>query len=343
MMTEEPKENILIVDDEAVVRKSLSRTLARDSYRCDEAANADEAFVKLAGSPFDLTILDIKMPGKSGLELLPEVKTKYPNTAVIMVTAVTDIGVVTQCMKAGAVDYIPKPFDLDEVSLSVKQSLEKRRFEMGMRNYLQGLESQVEIQDKKIRSLFLGAIQSLASALEAKDKYTAGHSQRVADLVTAIGARMGVPQDELEDLRCAALLHDIGKIAIDPTIQNKVGKLTPEEYQHIMTHAQIGPDIVKPLVNDMITEMIRRHHDRYDGRGLDQDLWGEAIPLGARIIAVADTIDAMTSDRPYRHGMPPEQALEEIKRCSGTQFDPNVVKAVLELDLSPRELASTKQ
>ena len=337
-MADATKENILIIDDEAVVRQSLSRTLARDSYRCAEAGNADEACVKMEAGHFDLAILDIKMPGKSGLELLPEVKTKYPNTAVIMVTAVTDVGVITQCMKSGAVDYIPKPFDPGEVSLSVRQSLEKRRFEIEMRNHLQGLECQVVVQDKKIRALFLGAVQSLASALEAKDKYTAGHSQRVADLATEIGRKLTMSSDELEDLRCAALLHDIGKIAIDSNIQNKPGKLTSQEYEHIMRHTQIGPDIVKPLVNEAIVEMIRRHHDRYDGRGLGQDVSGEAIPLGARIIAVADTIDAMTSDRPYRQGMPRERALEEIKRCSNTQFDPKVVNALLGL-LAPRVAA----
>jgi putative two-component system response regulator len=331
-MADVTKESILIVDDEAVVRQSLSRTLARDSYQCAEAGDADEAFVKMEASPFDLAILDIKMPGKSGLELLPEVKTRYPDMAVIMVTAVTDIGIVTRCLKAGAVDYIPKPFDLEEVSLSVRQSLEKRKFEIEMRNHLQGLEYQVTIQDKKMRALFLGAIQSLASALEAKDKYTAGHSQRVADLVTAIGRKMAMPASELEDLRCAALLHDIGKIAIDSTIQNKPGRLTSQEYRYIMMHTQIGPDIVKPLVNETIVEMIRRHHDRYDGHGLEQDVSGEQIPLGSRIIAVADTVDAMTSDRPYRKGMPREQALEEIKRCSGTQFDPKVVDALLEVN-----------
>lgn len=332
------KEKILIVDDEAVVRQSLSRTLARDSYQCTEAGNADEAFVKLEASRFELAILDIKMPGKSGLELLPEVKTKYPNTAVIMVTAVTDIGVVTQCMKAGAVDYIPKPFDINEVSLCVKQSLEKQKFEMELKNHLQGLESQVAMQDKKMRELFLGAVQSLASALEAKDKYTAGHSQRVADLAIEIGRRLAMSPSELDDLRCAALLHDIGKIAVDSTIQNKQGKLTSQEYEHIMRHTQIGPDIVQPLVNEAIVEMIRHHHDWYDGRGLDRNFSGEAIPLGARIIAVADTVDAMTSDRPYRKGMPHEQALKEIKRCSGSQFDPKVANALLELSSTPREL-----
>jgi response regulator RpfG family c-di-GMP phosphodiesterase len=337
-MTETVKENILIVDDEAVVRQALSRTLARDSYRCAEAADADEAFEKMEASPFDLAMLDIKMPGKSGLEILPEVKTRYPNTAVIMVTAVTDIEVVTQCMKAGAVDYIPKPFNIDEVSLCVKQSLEKRKFEIELKNHLQGLESQVVMQDKKMRALFLGAIQSLASALEAKDKYTAGHSQRVADLAIEIGRKLAMTPEELDDLRCAALLHDIGKIAVDSTIQNKPGKLNSQEYEHIMRHTQIGPDIVKPLVNKSIVEMIRHHHDWYDGRGLDRKYSGESIPLGARIIAVADTIDAMTSDRPYRKGMPRGQALEEIRRCSGSQFDPEVANALLELSSAPCEL-----
>jgi HD-GYP domain-containing protein (c-di-GMP phosphodiesterase class II) len=166
-------------------------------------------------------------------------------------------------------------------------------------------------------------------ALEAKDKYTAGHSRRVTKISLDIGKALDLTGGEMKNLRWAALLHDIGKIGIDPSIQNKPGILTPTEYNYILTHCSIGPGIVQPLVNDIIIEAIRHHHDSYDGSGLNQIIAGEDIPLDSRILAVADSFDAMTSDRPYRTAMSASQSIEEIKRCAGTQFDPVVVKAFL--------------
>jgi len=320
---------ILVVDDEAMVRKLLCQRLSRGGYECDEANGAEQALEKLKASPADVVILDIKMPGKSGMELLPEIKATYPDTAVMMATALNDINISIQCMKEGAYDYVCKPFNLTEVVLSVEGVLEKKRLEREIKQYQQYLEEKVEEQTKEIRKVFLGAIEALAFALEAKDKYTAGHSRRVTEIAVAIGKEMGLSDSCVEDLRWGGLLHDVGKIAIDQLIQNKPGELTHEEYEHIMTHTHVGAGIVKPVVNEKVVEMIEHHHDHYDGSGLHQVIAGDEIPLGARILAVADSFDAMISDRPYRSAMSITDIVEEIKRCAGTQFDPIVVAAFL--------------
>ena len=335
------EERVLIVDDEVVIRKLLHQKLSREGYRCEEADSAGQTLDKLRSSPTELVVLDIKMPGKSGIELLPEIKAGYPDTAVIMATAITEISIAIQCLKQGADDYICKPFNLDEVTLSVERTLEKRRLQLKIKEYQQHLEEKVEAQTKEIRKLFLGAIEALVFALEAKDKYTAGHSRRVTEIAAAIGSQLGLSENDMEDLRWGSLLHDVGKIAVDQLIQNKPDRLTHEEYEHIMIHAHVGAGIVKPVVNEKVVGMIEHHHDHYDGSGLHQVVAGGDIPLAARILAVADSFDAMTSDRPYRSAMPREEALGEIKRCTGTQFDPVVVSAFLKTAVAERIATKT--
>jgi len=325
------QENILIVDDEQTIRRLLKQMLSNEGYHCQEAGNAEEALEKLRNNAISLVLLDIKMPGKSGIELLPEIKTGYSDTAVIMATAVNDISVAIQCLKHGADDYICKPFNLDEVSLVVQRALEKRHLQLKIREYQQHLEETVEEQTGEIRRLFLGAIEALVFALEAKDRYTGGHSRRVTSIALALGEELVLSPDDMEDLRWGSLLHDVGKIAVDPLIQNKPGKLTQEEYEHIMIHAHVGAGIVQPVVNEKVVKMIEHHHDRYDGKRLHQATVGSDIPLAARILAVADSFDAMTSDRPYRPAMSIEEALDEIKRCMTTQFDPVVASAFLKI------------
>ena len=351
---------ILIVDDEAGIRRLLKEKLTNEGYHCQEAGSADQALAKLgSGSgPMELVILDIKMPGKSGTELLSELRVMCPDTVVIMATAVTDTSTATQCMRGGAYDYITKPFDLDEVVLSIDRALEKRRLELENKDYQQYLEQKVEEQANKIRASFLNAITALANALEAKDKYTSGHSQRVAEISVAVAKELGMPADSVEKIRLAGLIHDIGKMGVQESVLNKSGRLTDQEYHHVISHCEIGERILIPIVEDNeILKMVRHHHERYDGTGYPDGLSGEQIPSGARILAVADAYsniahargkgeplsqgatilaiadayDAMTSTRPYRAALSPEAALEEIRRGAGTQFSPEVVDAFLRI------------
>ena len=324
----EKRGSILIVDDEDAIRKLLHQKLSSDGYQCREAARAEQALDKLKDNVVDLVILDIKMPGKSGVELLPEIKASHPDTAVVMATATTDTDIAIHCMKQGAYDYITKPFNLDEVIISIGRALEKRRLELENKEYQQHLEDKVEEQAKKIRASFLSAITALAYALEAKDKYTSGHSQRVADISVAIAKEMGLPQESIKRIKLAGLVHDVGKIGVRESVLNKPSRLTDDEFRHIQYHPEIGEHILAPISNnEEILELVRNHHERYDGTGYPDRLKDGQIPLCARILAVSDAYEAMTSERPYREAMSDKTACTEIERCKGTQFDPEVAAA----------------
>jgi putative two-component system response regulator len=336
---------ILIVDDEPIVRRVLSEKVEVAGYRWEQASTAEAALTKIKSTPVQLAILDIKMPGKSGFELLSEIKAAYPDIAVIMATAVIDINTAVECLKQGAYDYITKPFNLDEVVLSIERALERRRLEQENRDYQLHLEQKVNQQARKIRSAFLNAITSLVYALEAKDNYTSGHSQRVADISVAIAAELGMTKPEIEKIRLAGLIHDIGKIGVREAVLNKPGKINYEEYQHILSHSDIGEHILTPIVEDeVILKAVRHHHERYDGTGYPDGLSGEEIPLAARILAVADSYDAIISGRPYRQPESIPAACVEIKRHKGTQFDPGVVEAFLRVRKSAEliEASSSK-
>ena len=329
MVTATARKKILIVDDEKTVRRSLNKCLTMNGFSCEEAENADEAIANLQNRPADLVILDIMMPGTSGSDLLPQLKESFPDTAVVMATAVVEPDTIVRCMKNGAHDYITKPFEVNQLVNNIQTVLDKRNLEINLKEKSHVLEGKVEEQAKELQKLFIDAVESLIGALEAKDKYTAGHSRRVTKIAMDIAYAMGMKGEDLENLHWAALLHDIGKIGIDSSIQNKPGLLTPTEYHYILTHCSIGSGIVRPLVNGKIIETIKHHHDSYDGTGLHQTVSGEDIPLNSRILAVADSFDAMTSDRPYRSAMSAAKAIDEINRCAGTQFDRSVVKAFL--------------
>jgi response regulator RpfG family c-di-GMP phosphodiesterase len=305
--------------------------LTKQGYTCLEADCANMAMQQLGDNAVDLAILDIMMPQKSGRELLPEIKEHHPETAVIMATALIEPEVIIECMREGAQDYLMKPYELDKVIRSMEIVLHKRRLAMTLKRFQESLEGKVEEQAVEIRRLFLGSIEALVCALESKDKYTAGHSRRVAEFTLLIARHLGMSADEMEDMHYGALLHDVGKIAIDPDIQNKPGKLTDDEYEQLMTHAQIGPSIVKSIANQNIMDIIRYHHTRYDGHGKGQTMSGAQIPLAVRIVTLADSFDAMTSERPYRKAMHLDLALREVIRCAGTQFDENIVEVFIRI------------
>jgi putative nucleotidyltransferase with HDIG domain len=334
----EPRERILLVDDEEAIRFVLNKGLSMRGYICEEAGDSEEALTRLATKPPELVMLDINMPGRQGNEILPDIRERFPNTAVIMASGINDDYVIAKCIKDGAQDYIIKPFRFEQVLQSVSRALDKRKLELQIRYQLQKADKKANGQPAEIRKTFLDAIEVLVRTLEENDKYTAGHSRGVTEIALAIGQQIGLSPKDMDDLRWAALLHDVGKIAVDPDILNKPGELTPSEYRHIMTHAVAGPSLVKPFVNDRVIEIISHHHDHYDGGGLDQLLVGEDIPLGARIVAVADAFQAMTSDRPYRRALPRLDALEEIASNSGSQFDPVIAATLIKIMRSQKNL-----
>ena len=322
--------SILIVEDDEQAIELYTRLIG-EGYSCFEAHSGPKAIERLNADPIDITILDIAIQNTSGTELLQSLVQKYPNTAIIATSDTVVPNVVIQCMKNGAQDYIIKPFDIESVIRSIEEVLRKRQIESMLKAYQAGLEGKVSEQAKRIRELFLHSIDALVTALEAKDAYTAGHSRRVYQIALTISQLMGFTAEESDDLCWGALLHDVGKIAIDPRVQNKPGKLSVEEYEQIMKHTQIGQRIVKTIANNNILNIIKYHHTRYDGKVASLTLDGEEITTGTRIVTLADAFDAMTSDRPYRKAFPIEEALLEVKRCSGTQFDPRVVEAFLQI------------
>lgn len=320
------KARVLIVDDEETVREILRRTLQQEGYSCVTASNTDSALDLIDGDSIDLVLSDIMMPGKSGVELLGEVREKSPDTAMIMVTAVADTQTAINAMKLGAYDYVTKPFNLVEVLISVDRALEKRNLIVSNREYKVNLEKKVEEQTDEIRETFLGALMALAAALDAKDSYTNGHSKRVSELAVTIGCELGLASAAIDKIRFAGLVHDIGKIGVPEEILLKPGKLTDEEFDRIKEHSAAGEKILKPIIRDQeILAIVRYHHERYSGGGYPDGIKKEDIPLGARIMAVADAYDAMTSNRSYREALSPEKARSQLLANRGSQFDPELV------------------
>ena len=300
-----------------------------DGFECMEAASGVEALALQEADPMPLILSDLHMPVMDGNELLRQVAARWPETAVVMITAISDVDMAVKCLEAGALDYLTKPFAIEEVRARVAQALEKRRLLIENRAYRSDLEERVAVQARKYEHLFLASLQSLAEALEVKDAYTWGHSTRVSRYAMSIAHELQIDPSLLAELELGSRLHDIGKIGVRESVLNKEGALTDAEYAHVMEHPVIGWRLLAPLLGDMphALAVVRSHHERFDGRGTPDRLRGFEVPLVARITAVADSFDAMTSGRPYRDGMNVADAVAELRRCSGTQFDPTCVTA----------------
>jgi putative nucleotidyltransferase with HDIG domain len=320
----------LVVDDDAQVRRAMMRIVATQGFSCLEAESGLEALALLEREgEVPLVISDVHMPGLDGLGFLDELLRRFPDTAVIMLTGVSEVKTAVACLEKGALDYISKPAMVDEVRARVAKALEKRDLLLQKRFYQKNLELRVRIQANRIKELFLEGVQTLAHALEAKDAYTSGHSMRVSRYAASTAIRLGFTGDHLEDIRLGAELHDIGKIGTREAVLNKPGPLTTEEFAHITEHTTLGERILAPLARDnpIVLRIVRSHHERIDGRGFPDKLQGAGIPIEARIVAVVDAFDAMTTNRAYRPSRTTAAAMEELQACAGAHFDPVVVQA----------------
>ena len=327
-------EQILVVDDEEAIREVVSTMLESKGYRCTAVSNGRAAQEQVKRVTPDLVLSDMIMPEMDGIKLLDWLREYDPEVPVIMVTAIHDISTALEAIRRGAYDYILKPFEKDQLFLGVGRALQHRRLVAENRSYQLKLEQQVEERTAQLSNALAqleqsydDTLEALGSALDLKDAETEGHCQRVTAFTISIAKAMPVPNHYLPILARAAFLHDIGKMAIPDGILRKPGPLTDDEKQVMRKHCEIGYNMLIriPFLQDA-AEIVLAHQEFYDGTGYPRGLKGDQIPLGARIFTIADSLDAMISDRPYRRALPMSHAREEIRRCSGTQFDPKVVE-----------------
>jgi putative nucleotidyltransferase with HDIG domain len=335
---------ILVVDDEAHVRSMIAATLERQGYDVVLASGGREAIESLLDNDsFELILTDIVMEDGNGLALLERIHEHHPNLPVIMVTAIHDISVAIDSMRRGAYDYLLKPFEREHLIATVQRALDHRQALQESRTYQQNLEQVVRARTEMLRQAmeelehsYDVTLEALGDALDLKDSETEGHSKRVTAYTIALARAMGISPGEIKVIARGAFLHDIGKMAIPDEILRKPGKLTPEEQEVMREHCARGYQMLRkiPFLSEA-AEIVFSHQEHYDGSGYPSGLHGAEIPVGARIFAIADTLDAITSDRPYRVARTFDAAREEILRCSGTQFDPAVVEVYLRI---PNEL-----
>jgi putative nucleotidyltransferase with HDIG domain len=322
--------SLLIVDDEEPIRTALARYLTQHGYEVTTAASGAEALAVLGRQKISAMLLDVRMPGTSGIDLVPQALEIEGNLAILMLTAVTDATTAALCMQRGAFEYLIKPIDLVDLARAVERALRRRATLMETAQVNQWLKEEVAIRAAEVRReratlerVTIATLEVLVNALEAKDPFSRGHSARVADLSAMIAAELGMSDEEVEVIRTAGRLHDIGKIGIREEVLAKQGPLTPAEYEHVKDHVIIGTQILAPLahLHAAITCM-RSHHERWDGQGYPDGLKGEEIPFGARIIAIAEIFDALTTSRPYQEKMPANFAVDRLRDLVGTAVDP---------------------
>ncbi len=332
------QEHILVVDDESAMLDLVVSLLERSGYDVTPAADAERALLHLQDDPgCQLVLADIMMPGSNGLTLLDAIYADHPGLPVVMVTAAHEVHIAVSAFRRGAVDFVLKPFDRTQLLAAVARALEHGRFLQQNAAYHHNLEEVISARTLRLRATMHDlersydlTLEVMGDALDLRDAETEGHSRRVTAYSIALAREIGVDADQLRIIARGAFLHDIGKIATPDRILLKPGKLDPDETVIMRQHCALGYQMVRkiPFLREA-SEIIYTHQETFDGSGYPRGLRGEAIPLGARIFAIADTLDAMTSDRPYRKALSFDQARDEIVRCSGTQFDPAIVQVFL--------------
>ena len=331
--------HILVVDDEAHVRSMIGATLERQGYNVQLAGSGAEAVDSLAENVYDLVLTDIVMQDKSGIALLERIHSEQPHLPVVMVSAIHDISVAIDSMRRGAYDYLLKPFEREHLVATVQRALDHRQALQDNHNYQQSLEQVVHARTEMLRQAMEDlehsydvTLEALGDALDLKDSETEGHSKRVTAYTIALARAMGISPADIRVIARGAYLHDIGKMAIPDEILRKPDKLNAEEEKIMRDHCTQGYQILRkiPFLSEAAA-IVYTHQEHFDGTGYPSALRGAEIPIGARIFAVADALDAITSDRPYRKASGFDVARSEILRCSGTQFDPVVVEVFLKI------------
>ena len=329
---------LLVVDDESLLRQLITAMLESSGYKVEAVDSAEAAATVLDTRAISMVLLDISLPGKSGVELLQSIVVEYPDTAVVMVTGIDELGTALFTLRAGAYDYLTKPFKEEELLACVARAMERRRLAQENRKYQADLERLVKERTtaleralNELNTTYDQTIRALGDALDLRDTETSDHCARVAAFAVRIAMECGMSDSEfLRDLKWGSYLHDIGKIGIPDSILLKPEALDLPEYRTIQDHPALGARMLAgiPFLSGA-SEVVRLHHERFDGTGYPEGLAGTAIPLMARVFAVADAVDAMTSRRPYREPVEWSQVRLELDEQSGTQFDPDVVRAYL--------------
>jgi len=330
------KPSVLVVDDEEAIRNALHRYLTRQGFDVRAAGSAEEALTALRERRPELMLCDIRMPGMSGIDLVPQVLAADPDLAVLMLSAVNDATSAALCMQRGAMDYLTKPVDLADLSRAVQRALKRRATTLAGRELDQRVEEEVaartaelERERTRLERISVATLEALVNALEAKDPYMRGHSARIADLAATIAAELALSDDDIDRIRTAARLHDIGKIGTREAVLLKHGPLTPDEFAHVKQHVLVAFQILSPLPHfQFIVGDIRSHHERWDGTGYPDGLRADEIPIGARIIAAAEVYDALTTSRPYQAKLEPVDALDRMADLAGAALDPAVYQVL---------------
>ncbi|MGH7677559.1 MAG: HD domain-containing phosphohydrolase [Gemmatimonadaceae bacterium] len=331
-----PRERLLVVDDEDTIRLVLAKYLRTRGFDVTTAESGDAALEALSRSTFDLMLCDVRMPGLSGVELVPEVRRLHPNLGIVMLSAVNDAPTATEAMSHGVLDYLTKPIELQHLHDAVQRALHKRmlvseqnRFERALREEVAQRTRELEREKAQLHDVTVGVIESLVNAMEAKDLFQRGHSARVSQLAASIAHHLGLAPDVVEDVRIAGRVHDVGNIGIRSDVLGKPAPLDPHEVEHVREHVRISVEILSPLRHiERAVEFVGDHHERWDGAGYPNARAGDRISIGGRILAVADAFDSLISKRAFREPVGTDEALGILERDAGAHFDPGVLAAL---------------